>query len=474
VSGGSKRPDDLKPPAQDEAALSPLRMFFQLEVSSDLSSRRLLYVSDTCLALNGISAEEAVGDVGRLYALVAPDHRGRLAAAGRRAMEAGVAFDIEAPFQLADGRLRWTRITAVPHPSDGGPTLWDGVQVDITERKRLQDEFEAQQQRLNMAIEAAGLGLWELDLQTDAIVWSEQNRRLHGLSPDAVVEFRNATSMLHPDDAPRVAAAFSALRDQVGGGDFAAEYRVLLPDGGIRWIRAFGRMADDGDAGRRLIGGSMDVTAQKQSEERRDLLLGELAHRAKNGLAIILAIMHQTARNARSMPEFEEIFSGRLLALGEAQALVTAETGGYLRFGDLARKVLEPFGLSRFEIDASLDDITVDADVGGGLALLIHEFATNAMKYGALSNAAGRIALRCGRADENAACVEWVERGGPPVEPPVRSGFGARLLKSALTGQEGGVEAHYRPEGFEAVLRFRTGHGDSVVPLFLLGDAAPL
>jgi PAS domain S-box-containing protein len=437
-------------------------MSYRLEVSADLSQRRFLHVSESCLALNGVTAQEAMADPQVLYRLVAPEHRQRFAEAERQAMATGAALDIEVPFRLPDGRLRWTRIASVPSPGEAGATVWDGIQVDITGRKRLEEELSAERQRLNLAVEATGLGLWEMNLRTRELIWSEQNRYLHGLPPGAEVDANNSTRTIHLEDRPQVEDAFKRVQTKQAGGDFSADYRVVLPDGGVRWLRAYGRMTlDDGGPGR-LVGGSLDITVQKSAEERQNLLIGEFIHRAKNGIAVILAIMQQTARSVDSVAAFEDLFGARLTALGEAQGLMVAgELGqGHVRFGDLVRKVLEPFGLSRFDIDPALDGIAVSVDTGGGLALLTHELATNAMKYGALTAPDGRVSFARGASESGMACVIWRERGGPAVVPPTRSGFGARLLKNALAAEGGAVEARYPPEGFEATLRFPLQAGE--------------
>jgi len=182
-----------------------------------------------------------------------------------------------------------------------------------------------------------------------------------------------------------------------------------------------------------------------EAQGRLETVVGELAHRNRNALFVIMAIVRQSARGARSAAEAERIINARLEALLRAQDVVLSGDGGVARLRPLLEKALEPFELSRFTIAPS-PDVKLETDVAIGLGLLFHELATNALKYGALSAADGRVAVAW-RLEAGAAHLSWREDGGPRVKASSKEGFGARLIGSALAPQGGRAERRFEAGG---------------------------
>jgi len=113
-------------------------------------------------------------------------------------------------------------------------------------------------------------------------------------------------------------------------------------------------------------------------------------------------------------------------------------------------KTLAPFGLGRFSLDEALQGVSVRDEIAAAMGLLLHEMATNAVKYGALSSAKGKVVVTRAPASTNNADFEWREEGGPPVEPTSREGFGTRLMQQVLRSQGGSVRFEFEPQGFRA------------------------
>jgi PAS domain S-box-containing protein len=327
--------------------------------------------------------------------------------------------------------------------------------TDVTEAKRTAEELEAQRSRLEVAVEATRLGFWEWNPRTNVLNWSERNKAIFGLPPEAPVTIDAYMATIHPDDVDRCRAAYVEARDRPGGGDFEMEYRAVMPNGQLRWILTHGRVLADAEGAHQVVGTTLDNTDRHEAEERRSLVMGELAHRAKNGLQVMMAIVAETARGSASVEGFEKTLTARLDSMAQAQDLVTAAGGRPIQLSDLVERALTPFGLDRFELTPDIAEVTVRGDVTAGLALLLHEMATNAVKYGALSKPGGRVALNAHDAGPGMAALHWRERGGPKVEATNRRGFGSRLLQAALRQQGGKVEPAFEPEGFSARMEFR-------------------
>jgi two-component sensor histidine kinase len=176
----------------------------------------------------------------------------------------------------------------------------------------------------------------------------------------------------------------------------------------------------------------------------------ELAHRAKNAMTVMMAMVQQAARSSETVDEFAGLIMSRLIAMAKSQDLATASRGEPLQLSALIRAVLEAFDLGRFDIDPALEPLTLEGQSGVSVALLLHELATNAVKYGALSNACGRVVLSLQERSEGWAIIEWREAGGPPVTPPRRKGFGMRLLATVMQSRGGSVTPSFAPAGFAA------------------------
>lgn len=440
---------------QAMAEVLSLGMSYQLACSPDGAQRRFLYVSDSCLALNGVSAQAVMDDARVFYELVTPEHRQLTHEVTTRAILDRKPLVVEYAMRKPDGEIGWRRATSAPRSelTPEGWSLWDGLQVDITEQKLAEQALTAERRKVDLAVRAAGLGFWDYDIAKEEAVWSDRTKALYGLPPDARLDYETWMSeAIHPDDRPAMEAAYAAALAAVDG-LFTVEHRAIAPDGDVRWLLAHGRILREGGEPRRVLGTVLDITERREAEERRRLVMGELAHRSRNGLQMILAIVRQTARSARSMEDFEDLLVARIEAMARSQDLVTSGSGP-LTLADLFASALDPFDRGRFELDPLLGAHRLSADAALMLALLVHELGTNATKYGALSAGEGRISLSAGRAADGMAAMIWREAGGPAVSPPTRNGFGSRLMEAALRGYGGSVEATFSPAGFEARIEF--------------------
>jgi PAS domain S-box-containing protein len=447
---------DAAPFASMAEALG-LGMAFQIWAAPDGARRRFTYVSSNCEAMNGVPAAAVLADPSALYDLIPPESREAFRRAELAALQGDGRLDFETPMRLPSGELRWRRIASARTRLADGSSVWDGLLSDITDARRTADELAAQRRNIEIAVEATGLGFWEWDVRADQLTWSERNRQIFGLATDAPVTVQMYLAMIHPDDLERTRKVFLDARDRPDGGEFSVEYRAVAPNGQLRWIITRGRVLTDDAGPSMFVGTTLDNTDRHEAEERRSLVMGELAHRAKNGLQVMMAIIAETARTSQTVESLQETLIARLDSMAQAQDLVTASGGRPVQLSDLAERALTPFGLGRFELEPRIGGLTVHGDVAGGLALLLHEMATNAVKYGALSRPEGRVSLSAEGAGPGMAALSWRERGGPRVEPSNRRGFGSRLLQAALRQQGGKVEPAFDPEGFSARMEFRVG-----------------
>ena len=200
-----------------------------------------------------------------------------------------------------------------------------------------------------------------------------------------------------------------------------------------------------------------DVTDQVETEEQLKLVVGELNHRVKNTLSIVQGLALQSFRNVEGVDEAREAFFARLRALAAANSLLTPQNWEAADLADLIRRSVgatagSDLGRIRFEGP----EVTLDAQTAVSLAMVIHELATNAIKYGALSNASGSIDVRWTVAAEKAASrltIDWQEHGGPPVTPPSRRGFGTRLVERGISsGPDSKVEMEFAPDGLHCTI----------------------
>jgi PAS domain S-box-containing protein len=420
-------------------------------LSADGRTSQFLRVGPTCLAALGVPAEALLANSMTLADLVTPEDRERLLADKATTAAGRGPASVEVRIRKPSGELRWFRLISARRPAADGDWLLDGLMVDITESKRLAEQLAEERQRLEQAIELTGMGVfrWDRD-DPDTVLWSEDQYAIYGVAPQTPITLASFRALVHSDDRGVGRVSVAAILAAADGDDLSVEHRIVRPGGEIRWVLVHLRVRRDDVGLKGIHGTSIDVTERRSAEEQRRLQMRELAHRNKNAMTVMMAMVQQAARSSETVDGLAELIMSRLLAMAKSQELATASEGDPLPLSRLTGQVLEAFDLARFELDPALDAVTVHGDAVISLSLLLHELATNAVKYGALSNDAGRIALSLQLNKDGWASVEWRERGGPPVTPPGRKGFGMRLLATVLQNREGSVTPSFEPEGFVA------------------------
>jgi two-component sensor histidine kinase len=311
--------------------------------------------------------------------------------------------------------------------------------------------------KLRTATDAAGIALWSWNVDTDRLEMDQRGHALWGVPNTGTITFETLSSRIHPEDLDRVRAAFAATRDMTGA--YETDFRIQY-DGEVRWISARGRGDDQGIVGRLMYGVFIDVTERKRAEEAREMLAGEMNHRVKNIFAIASALATISARSTTTKDEMVKDFRQRIVALSKAHDMVRPNLNQQEKaaeLGDLLATLLQPYANPHLEterVHVSTPKLLVGEKAATALALVVHELATNSIKYGALSNAKGAIDIACSTSDGEVAIV-WRETGGPPIsEPSGRSGFGTKLVVSSLSDQLGGtISASWPPTGAVITLK---------------------
>ncbi len=290
-----------------------------------------------------------------------------------------------------------------------------------------------------LAVWASRMGAFDWDLTTDTLYVSEQNARMFGGTRGLIaVDGRDqGFGAVHPDDMERVRAAVAeAVRT---GQPYKVEHRILRPnDGKTVWVMTAGTpLADASGKITRIIGVTQDISEVKAAEAQRETLVAELDHRVKNVLASVQSLALQSARKSPSIDAFLKTFSGRLKAMASAHTLLTATRWRGAAVAHIVNAELG--GLAPGQTRWEGPDILLTPRATNALALALHELATNAVKFGALSNDQGRVNVRWQMNDDGGFRLDWTESGGPLVTAPSRDGFGATLLNK-VTGRELGGE----------------------------------
>jgi two-component sensor histidine kinase len=211
-----------------------------------------------------------------------------------------------------------------------------------------------------------------------------------------------------------------------------------------------------------MVGTNVDITARKAAEAHQRLLINELNHRVKNTLSIVQGLAAQSFRKLAGADEALRAFDARLNALAAAHSLLTAGNWEAARLEDTIRSAIAAtLGPDDERVTLAGPDLALPPQAAVSLAMLVHELSTNAIKYGALSSANGRVAVDWAVEDEldrRKLTVRWRESGGPPVAPPTRRGFGTRLIERGISA-EGGNKAvlEFEPDGLACTIVTRIG-----------------
>ena len=413
------------------------------------------YLNQRWQEFTGLATEVSLGN--GWQAAVHPLDLPRVLEWWQQSIASGTPYEDEYRVRNAAGQYEWMLSRAMPtHGSSGEIAHWFGTSTNINAQKQAEEAVRSLESQYRLALEAADLGTWQIDLETRLVTWDEGCCALHHVPQDGMLStsVEDAYSAIHQDDRDRVQSCIEKALSPDSDGHYECEYRVHLLDGQVRWFRSVGQtvFVQEGQKRRpiRLSGVLSDITDRKVSEEAQLLLTRELNHRVKNLFAIANGMVSMTARTATDPKEMANALRGRLGALSRAHELVQPAAisnqgiGSEVDLGQLCEAVIEPYrqggqsaGQSRIVIEGPR--VPVGSNATTSLALVLHELATNAGKYGSLSQTEGHLSLRWAVHDEVVDFM-WIETGGPIIEAePEFEGFGTQLSQRSIAGQLGGT-----------------------------------
>jgi len=429
--------------------------------------------SEEMFALLGLHHDADAGSItlDGFMAMVHPKDRAMLRAALLDGLTEGtMTVEFRVFRRRADGRREqvWLFCRARLYPAEGGkPARMVGIDIDINERRRAEARFA-------VATAAMAGFVYEWEFATGRVERTGGADALLGHA--ATLSAEEWLARIHPEDRDRVDAVLLAVQKEADRHSFAVEYRVARADGGWAWLWDRGQVTRDPSTGAPawLVGGAVDVTARRIAEERQFLLLREVDHRAKNALAVVKAALRLTPRDDAAY--YATAVEGRIDALARAQTLLSETSWSGIPLREMLDGALAAFvstaeggqaapGLPRAMLDGP--PVILAPAAVQPLAMAVHELATNATKYGALSCPDGRLAVTWqllpgppGHDEQGQLELAWTESGGPTLHaPPARRGFGTRVVDGTVRSQLGGrVTWDWAPVGLSVVLSLPARH----------------
>jgi PAS domain S-box-containing protein len=300
----------------------------------------------------------------------------------------------------------------------------------------------------SLALAAGQMGSWDWDLVSKQWRWDQGQHRIFGVDPhNFQITVENIRVLIHPDDWTSLVEIARSMSQ--GARTQQTEFRVVRPNGEVRWcIGTAAASLDDAGNVVRINGVTIDITDRKEADERQVLLAREVDHRARNALAVIQSIIRLT--RTKSVDEYVQAIEGRIKALARAHTLLSDSRWRGADLGTLVGEELAPYRAGD-KIQYRGPDISLQPATAQGLALALHELATNAAKHGALSSPAGKVNLQW-ELGADALTLQWVEDGGPAVTEPSTRSFGLKVIVASVEQQLGGKAAfEWNPAGLRCL-----------------------
>jgi PAS domain S-box-containing protein len=309
-----------------------------------------------------------------------------------------------------------------------------------------------QSERLRSVALAAGqMGGWDWNITRGSIAWDQGQCEIFGVDPNGFVPTLDSVRpLINEEDFELLERAFRKISKDTN--TFQTEFRVRRPNGEVRWCT--GTAVASFDEKGRLIGLSgvtADITERKRAEERQILLAEEVDHRARTVVAVVQSIMRLT--RAENIEEYIRALDGRIGALSNAHRLLASSRWEGADLNRLVEEEFAPYHAGGNERVSAQGPVTLlPPATAQTIALALHELATNAGKYGALSTDIGRVKLSW-RTEPGKLELTWIESGGPQIGAPNRKGYGSRAIIAGIERQLGGVvDFDWQPSGLRCTL----------------------
>jgi len=377
--------------------------------------------------------EDSTTSCDKIREAILPADRDATQRALKRALDPNLREKLRLRFRVRrpNGDIRWVlvrgEVTFSAVPGVSSATRCVGTLQDITEFSQVETERQLGETRLKLAIAAAKIAVWEYDVAKALLIPSPELNELLGLPADAKPSLDDLRSGYLAGEHERLSDAAKAALES-GNLSFRVEYRYRRPSGETCWLGVRAEIFLDADGKpERIIGVVRDITSRRQSAEQQSLLIRELHHRVRNTLAVVQGIAAATAKASDSLADFRDAFANRISSLARTHALITDSTGQLLSVRELINLELAPYDATTNRVSVEGPDIRLASEQAVPVGMAIHELTTNAVKYGALSNPAGRISIRIISTDEQIE-LRWDEESGFESTPGARSGFGTTLL----------------------------------------------
>ncbi len=369
----------------------------------------------------GLDPVESAGE--GWHDVIHPDFTDRVVRQLKRAFESGETWEDTFPMRGEDGTYRWFLSRAMPLRDDRGRVvLWCGTDTDITDQRRLSERLLKHQRVIELSHEA--MLVWQLG--EGIILFNRGCEELYGYDKSEALGAIPAELLKTRYPEPLEAM----LEHLQADGKWSGELLQAAKDGTEIWVDSRLELIRTG--GRSLVvETNRDITERRKADDVRNLLVGEINHRVKNTLAIVQAIVAQTARTSSTIEQFVASLNGRIQSMSSAHHMLTEAhwTGASLR--EIVTSQIEVSAGETDNVQIIGEDVFVPPQTALQLTLMLHELATNAVKHGSLSRPEGRVTVSWTTEIRETPHIVllWVERGGPPVTPPVARGFGTLLLE---------------------------------------------